>query len=370
MKKLYGAPVTSKWKLWIILPLVIILVAVAVFTGFAVKQKDIGKGMNIGIDFSGGSVVTIVLGESELGTTSGFNKHLKNIEKVIKDKEIANKVVEQAAANGVTVNADAIVGSISYSQKSDTGENMSIIVKYDNVSKTFDKDNSLTNARNKLIEEKLKEMYSEDAGFDGASVNISYIGATASVKLIQTALISLLLTLVLILIYIIIRFEIWSGLAAIIALAHDVLMMVCLTIIFRIQVNSAFIAAMITIVAYSINNTIVVFDRVRENMKNEKTLSTSQLLNNNAIVDKAIWDTFSRSVNSTLTTMISIVFFAILGASSVREFALPVIFGLIAGFYSSLVVAPSIYCLMKNAADKSKAKKKGMVAKSKKYAGM
>ncbi len=370
MKKLYGAPVTPKWKLLIVLPLVIILAAIIVFTGFAVKQKDFNKGMNIGIDFSGGSVVTIVLGEKELGKSEDFNKHLKNIEEVIKDKEIADKVVAQAKEKGVNVNTDAIEGSISYSQKSDTGENMSIIVKYDNVSKTFDKDNSLTNARNKLIEEKLKSIYSEDAGYDGVSVNISYIGATASAKLIKTALISVFLTLALILIYIIIRFEVWSGLAAIIALAHDVLMMVSMTIIFRVQVNSAFIAAMITIVAYSINNTIVVFDRVREDMKNEKSLAASQKVNNNAIVDKAVWETLSRSVNSTLTTMISIVFFAILGASSVREFALPVIFGLLAGFYSSLVLAPSIYCLMKNAADKAKAKKKNASTKTKKYAGM
>ncbi len=191
MKKLYGAPVTPKWRLWIVLPLIVLLIAVIVFTGFAVKQKDFSKGMNIGIDFSGGSVVTIVLGEKQLGKSEDFNKHLKNIEEVIKDKEIADKVVAQAKEKGVNVNADAIEGSISYSQKSDTGENMSIIVKYDNVSKTFDKDNSLTNARNKLIEEKLKSIYSEEAGYDGVSVNISYIGATASAKLIKTALIKI-----------------------------------------------------------------------------------------------------------------------------------------------------------------------------------
>lgn len=370
MNKLYGTSITNKWRIWVVIPFVVLLIAIIVFASVAISQKDVSRGMNIGIDFSGGSVITIVLGEGELGSNDGFNSHLQKIEDVIKSEEIATKTAEFAAANGINLSAGAAVGSISYSQKSDVGENMSIIVKYDNVSKTFDKDNAITNYRNELIKEQLQSIYSDENGYDSVKVDMSYIGATASAKLIQTALISLIVTLVLILIYIIIRFEIWSGLAAIIAIAHDVLMMVCLTIIFRVQVNSAFIAAMITIVSYSINNTIVVFDRVRENMKNEKTLSKSMALNNNVIVDKSIWDTFSRSVNTTITTMISIVIFAILGASSVREFALPVIFGLIAGFYSSLVIAPSLYCLMKNAYDKSKVNKKKITTGKKQYAGM
>ncbi|MGN0771773.1 MAG: protein translocase subunit SecF [Christensenellales bacterium] len=370
MKKLYGSSITDKWRIWIIVPFAVMLIAIIVFGGVAISQKDFSKGMNIGIDFSGGSVITIVLGDSELGSDEGFNNHLDKISDVIKSEEIAAKTAEYAQSIGINLPSNAAIGSVSYSQKSDSGESMSIIVKYDNVSRTYDKDNSITNYRNELIKEELQGVYSDDNGYDSVKVDMNYIGATASSKLIRTALLSLFITLALILIYIIIRFEIWSGLAAIIAIAHDVLMMVCLTIIFRVQVNSAFIAAMITIVAYSINNTIVVFDRVRENMKNEKTLSKSAVLNNNAIVDKSIWDTFSRSVNTTVTTMISIVLFAILGASSVREFALPVIFGLIAGFYSSLVIAPSLYCLMKNAYDKSKVKKNKITAGKKQYAGM
>ncbi|MDE5549182.1 MAG: protein translocase subunit SecDF, partial [Clostridia bacterium] len=160
------------------------------------------------------------------------------------------------------------------------------------------------------------------------------------------------------------------GISAIVALIHDVAMMVFLVIIFRIQVNSAFIAALITIVSYSINNTIVVFDRVRENKKKAMAVDKSAILDNNSIVNESIMQTLVRSINSTITTMIAITLFAIIGTASVREFALPVIFGLLAGFYSSLVIAPSLYCLMKNTADKRKAVKKNIIKKDKpKYAG-
>ena len=116
----------------------------------------------------------------------------------------------------------------------------------------------------------------------------------------------------------------------------------------------AFIAAMITIVAYSINNTIIIFDRVRENNKIEKKLNTNAIIDNFEIADKSTKQSMTRTINTTVTTMFAIVIFAIIGTASVREFALPVIFGLIAGFYSSVFISPALYALMKNAGDKWK----------------
>ncbi|MEG2413097.1 MAG: protein translocase subunit SecF [Clostridia bacterium] len=365
---------TDRYMIWLIIPLIIIVIAAAVFTGFAVSYKDISKGINIGIDFAGGSVITVTLGEEQIGTNEGYNKHLAIIKKAIVDEAIAKSVVEYATTKGLTVPQNVTVGSISYTQKSDVGESMSIIVKYDNISSTYDPDNIVTAERNKLIVDNLKKTYDDENGYNGVIVTTSNIGATASTNLIITALLAVGITLLLILVYIIIRFEIWSGLAAIIALAHDVIIMFALTVIFHIQINSAFIAAMITIVSYSINNTIVVFDRVREDQKLSSKIQLGAMIDNNRITDGAVKETLSRSINSTVTTMVAIVIFAILGASSVREFALPVIFGLISGFYSSLVIAPSLYCLMKNEADKRKAIKKGIIDSDKtkkvKYAGM
>lgn len=357
--------IVNKFKWWISIPLAIILISMIVFSVYAIIYKDFTKGANIGIDFAGGSVVTVTLGSENL-TGDKYEENLEKIKGVILSKDIANKVYEKAKeqkdANGNNIfsnnlTPDNIISSISYIQKSGKGEEMSLVVKYDNVSNTYDKDNYLTTERKMFIEEELRTIFSEENGYNGVEISANMIGATASANLIKTAILAVFITLILILIYIIIRFEIWSGLAAIIGLAHDVIFMFCLTIIFNIQINSAFIAAMITIVAYSINNTIVVFDRVRENMSLEKGLAKSTFINNNVVVEKAVWDTMLRSINSTLTTMLAIVLFAILGASAVREFALPVIFGLLGGFFSSLCLAPSLYCLMKNGVDKKKKNK-------------
>lgn len=351
--------IAKMYKIWFVVPAVIILAAVIVFAAFAGVNHDINKGMNIGTDFAGGSIVTIVLGDGELGDDAGFNEHLDAITQVLEDDSIAEQVVQIAADEyGVTLTADAVKASVSYSQRSDTGSNMSIIVKYDNVSSTFDPNNDITNVRNELIEARLEEIYSAENGYTNASVTMSNIGATASREMVKSALLALVISLALILVYVVIRFELWSGLAAVIALCHDVAIMLAFTIMFRIQVNSSFIAAMITIVAYSINNTIVIFDRVRENNKIVQKLKPNAPLDNFAIADKSLKQTLTRCVNTTVTTLFAIVIFAILGASSVREFALPVIFGLFAGFYSSVFISPALYSLMKNAADKRKAKKR------------
>ena len=333
------------FKIWFVIPFVVILIAAAVFTGYAVSYKDVSKGMNIGTDFAGGSIVNIVLGESELSDSEKYDKHLDTVVELLQDDAIAEQIVTYAKEElNQTIDASAVKATVSYSQKSDSGANMTLVVKYDNISKTYDPTNELTKVRNELIVEKLNEIYSAENGYTNVSVTYSNIGATASESLIRTAIISLAISLAIILVYVIIRFELWSGLAAVIALIHDVAIMVALTIVFRIQVNSSFIAAMITIVAYSINNTIVIFDRVRENIKIEKKL------NHNAITKQSM----TRTINTTVTTMFAIVIFAILGAATVREFALPVIFGLVAGFYSSVFISPALYALMKNAADKMK----------------
>ncbi len=345
--------IPKMFRIWFVIPFVVILIAAAVFTGYAVSYKDVSKGMNIGTDFAGGSVVNVVLGESELSDTDKYNKHLDTVTELLQDDEIAAQVVTYAKDElDKTIDASAVKATVSYSQKSDTGANMTLVVKYDNISKTYDPTNELTKVRNELIVEKLNEIYSAENGYANASVTYSNIGATASESLIRTAIISLAISLAIILVYVIIRFELWSGLAAIIALMHDVVIMVALTIIFHIQVNSSFIAAMITIVAYSINNTIVIFDRVRENNKIEKKLNQNAILDNFYIADKSTKQSMTRTINTTVTTMFAIVIFAILGASTVREFALPVIFGLVAGFYSSVFISPALYALMKNAGDK------------------
>ena len=367
--KLMNAKIVEKHGIWAIAPVVVFVVAVIVFASFAGMNHDITKGLNIGIDFAGGSILTVELGSDVLNDKEKYDENYDYIESVLTSEEIAEQVVAYAKEIGINITKSAAVASISYVQTSGSDLEMSLVIKYDNISSTFDTENSdLTTYRNGLIEEQIKDYY--ETNYENVTVSTNYIGATASASLIKTALLSIFITLVLILIYIAIRFEVWSGLSAIIALIHDVAMMVCLVAIFRIQINSAFIAAVITIVSYSINNTIVVFDRARENVKKAKGGNKTAIVDNNKLVNESIVETMARSINSTLTTMVAITLFAIIGTASVREFALPVIFGLIAGFYSSLVVAPSLYCLMKNASDKRKLVKRDGVKNDKpKYAG-
>ena len=367
--KLMNAKIVEKHGIWAIAPVVVFVVAVIVFASFAGMNHDITKGLNIGIDFAGGSILTVELGSDVLNDKEKYDENYDYIESVLTSEEIAEQVVAYAKEIGINITKSAAVASISYVQTSGSDLEMSLVIKYDNISSTFDTENNdLTTYRNGLIEEQIKDYY--ETNYENVTVSTNYIGATASASLIKTALLSIFITLVLILIYIAIRFEVWSGLSAIIALIHDVAMMVCLVAIFRIQINSAFIAAVITIVSYSINNTIVVFDRARENVKKAKGGNKTAIVDNNKLVNESIVETMARSINSTLTTMVAITLFAIIGTASVREFALPVIFGLIAGFYSSLVVAPSLYCLMKNASDKRKlAKRDGVKNDKPKYAG-
>ena len=117
--------------------------------------------------------------------------------------------------------------------------------------------------------------------------------------------------------------------------------------IFHIEINSTFIAALITILGYSINNTIIIFDRVRENIKfyANKRLN-GKLVKPAYIANKSVQETIWRSINTTLTTLIMIAMVAIIGVTDIRIFALPIIFGLLAGIYSSVFMAPTIWAML------------------------
>ena len=369
VESLIKFPIAKNLKFWIIAPLAIILLAGIMFGIFAGVYKDVNKGMNIGIDFAGGSLVTVTLGDSVLNDST-YSEYESLIKEAIESQENAQKVVDYSTSEeyetkygkkleGITV--PIAQAHVTYAQTAGSGEEYAIVFKYDNVSKTYDEDNTLSTYRNDVIKQAIADTLqikfpTTDRDEIESMITSENIGATASAELIKTALICLAVSLAVILVYIIIRFEIWSGLAAVIALIHDVAILVAMTIICHIQVNSAFVAAIITIVSYSINNTIVIFDRVRENLKNERKLNAKY--DSAVVLDNSVKQTLLRSINSTVTTMVPIVIFAIFGSATVNEFALPVIFGLIAGFYSSMFLSPSLYYVMSQAWEKHKANNK------------
>lgn len=159
---------------------------------------------------------------------------------------------------------------------------------------------------------------------------------------------------VLILIYIVIRFTPTAAFAAVLALIHDVILMFALTVICHVQINSSYVAAMITIIAYSINNTIIIFDRCREYMKPLKGMKN---IDYDAIGDTSVRENMRRSVFTTATTMVTVIFLAILGSASIREFCVPIILGLIAGLYSSVFLATPMWAAFTRSWDKMKAKR-------------
>lgn len=361
---------TSYWRIWVSIPFIVIIIAIICFGAYAGQGGSFESGMNIGIDFKGGTIITTKLGETAV--ESEYNTYHDIIESAIYSEEIANQVIEYAEENNLSssLTVQVVTPNINYTQTSGTGEDMAIVFKIDNISSAFDNAaNDLTRYRNELILERIatdiNTHFSENDITSRVYVNeditSEYIGASASSRLLMLGGIALAVAILVILIYVIIRFEVFSGLSAVIALIHDVAIMFCITIIFKIQVNAAFVSAIITIVAYSINNTIVIFDRVRENNKIAKKMAgDSALVNTSAnlrpLVDRSVRETTLRNFNSTITTLVMILLFSIIGTSSVREFGVPVIAGLVGGFYSSMFLSPSLYILMKEADEKRKAK--------------
>lgn len=199
----------------------------------------------------------------------------------------------------------------------------------------------------------LAEKYGLDAVNNTHLVEQSSISPTISSEMKNTAFLAVSVAVVLMLLYITIRFrDIRFGLSSICALVHDVLIVLSMYAIFQIPVNTNFIAALLTIVGYSINNTIVVFDRIRENKKYYKPNQIAEL------ADVSISQTLSRSVNTSITTIIMVLLLFILGVQSVRWFAFPLLAGFIAGTYSSIFIASPVWVLLSKKAPEVKGKKK------------
>ena len=179
----------------------------------------------------------------------------------------------------------------------------------------------------------------------------SSVSASVSADLRNSAIIAALVAVLCMLIYIGIRFDFRSGLAAVVALCHDLLVMLSAYIIFRIPFNINFIAAALTILGYSINATIVVFDRVRENAKANPTTDFGE------IMDASIWQTMTRSINTTITTLLTITMVIILGVTSIRNFCWPLFVGVLAGCYSSVCISGNVWVRLRRAKDKKIAAK-------------
>lgn len=279
-------------------------------------------GFNTGIDFTGGTTLSIKIGET-LETGTVYDDYVNQIETILED-------------NGLVLGLSQIEG---------TDTDASILIRYQDVAGSSE-------AEMEILTETVKADIISTLGVDEDNVqDAQRIGPSATASLLLNAFLAILIATILILIYIAFRFELLSGLCAILALVHDVLIMCSLVIIFQIEINSGFIAALITIIGYSINDTIVVFDRIRENRRKESYKNKT----NKDIVNISIKETLVRTLNTSITTLFTITILAVLSVPSIREFAIPIIFGLIAGTYSSIFIATPLWAVIN---DKTKPRNK------------
>ncbi|QCX34773.1 protein translocase subunit SecF [Caloramator sp. E03] len=276
--------IVERWKLWFSISLIIIIIGVGTW---------LIKDLNYGIDFKGGTVVTIKIGKDF------------NVEDI---RKIAAKYDPKASAREILEGKKVEISSKDFTD--------------DQIAQLFNE---------------IKAKYQLD---DTAREATKRIGPSIGKELRQKAITSSIVATLGILIYTSFRFELKSGVAAIIALLHDLLVMVSVYAVLQIPVNSSFIAAMLTILGYSINDTIVVFDRIRENRRLGKYKSFA------ITADASITQTLSRSINTVLTTLFTITAVYIFGVSSIKDFALPLIVGIISGCYSSIFIASPIWVML------------------------
>lgn len=268
-----------------------------------------GMGINVGIDFSGGMSMQYTMGEAV--TQSDIEGVLNGIG--LKDYTVS---VQGTGKDSINIRIKAI-------------------------------DEDGVQGVQASITEALQAKYPNAAIYG----DVNYVGPVAGATLLRNAFLSVLIAALCMLIYIAIRFDFNSGAAAVLGLVHDVLIMLSFMVILRsfVQMNSSFIAAMLTIVGYSINNTIIIFDRIRENAR--KMPSSTPRAD---VVNRSIKECLGRTINTTLTTLVTIVSLYIFGVSSIREFALPIIVGIISGVYSANMINGYIWAFLE---EKKRAKK-------------
>ncbi len=277
--------VIEKRKILFLIPCVVILAGIISLIAFG--------GLNTDIDFTGGTAMEIDLGQD-------FN--------------------EEAVRDAVGSVKDVKISSV---QSSGTSK---AIVKTAELSH-----DTLVKVQNAIAK----------AFPESEFVSVDSVSATMGREMWWSAAKAILLAVALMLVYIWFRFELYSGIAAVLALCHDVIIIISVYAIFQFPVNSTFIAAILTILGYSINATIVLFDRVRENSKLNRKADFAD------IVNTSIWQTIGRSINTSGTTIVTLICLYLLGVTSIKQFVLPLIIGVVAGTFSSVFLAGQFWVLLK-----------------------
>lgn len=290
------------------------IIIAAGLISMGVHSATEGKALNYGLDFMGGT-----------STTADFGKDM-SIEDIEKD-------------------------IVPYVEKV-TGDSDVQATKVEGTTQVTIKTRTLSLDERQELEDTL----AENCDVDASTITSQSISSTISGEMRSDALKAVIVSCIFMLLYIWFRFkDIRFAASAILALVHDVLVVITVYALVRISVGSTFIACVLTIVGYSINDTIVIFDRIRENLALKTGKQTAEELRE--VANKSLTQTLSRSINTSITTFIMVVMLYILGVASIRDFSLPLMAGLVCGAYSSICIATELWYVMKVHLGKNKATK-------------
>ncbi|MBE5981170.1 MAG: protein translocase subunit SecD [Paenibacillaceae bacterium] len=306
----------SKRMIWFSASLIVIVIGLA---WLGVNQSQTGSILNYSMEFKGGTSTNVT-----------FNEDM-TLEKISSD---VVPVVEQ-----ITKDADVQTQKVA-------GTNEVII-----------KTRTLTVDEREALNKSMVENF----GVESEKITAESISGAISQEMKRDAIVAVIIATICMLLYIWFRFkDIRFASSAVLALVHDVLVVLAFYAILKWSVGSTFIACMLTIVGYSINATIVIFDRIRENLKTQSKMELAE------IVNLSITQTFTRSINTSLTTFIMVFVLYIMGVSSIREFALPLMVGIVCGTYSSVCITGSLWYIMTVNKGKKNSGVKATANKSKK----
>ena len=290
------------------------IIIAAGLISMGVHSATEGKALNYGLDFMGGTSTTADFGK-DMTIEDIENDIVPYVEKVTGDSDVQATKVE--GTTQVTIKTRTL--SLDERQE-------------------------------------LEDTLAENCDMDASTITSQSISSTISGEMRSDALKAVIVSCIFMLLYIWFRFkDIRFAASAILALVHDVLVVITVYALVRISVGSTFIACVLTIVGYSINDTIVIFDRIRENLALKTGKQTAEDLRE--IANKSLTQTLSRSINTSITTFIMVVMLYILGVASIRDFSLPLMAGLVCGAYSSICIATELWYVMKVHLGKNKATK-------------
>jgi len=280
-----------------------ILFAISGILIIACALSVVIRGFSIGQDFAGGSQMSFVLRSLDNKDEKlEINNDIKNdVKAIFESKGAKNVKITDGEEGGIIVDTQELPGE-------------------------------------KQLE--IKKAVAEKYHINDDEYSFKSVSGSVSKDLRDKAIMGVTIAVLLMLVYITVRFDWRSGIAAVACLIHDVVIMFGAYSLFGIDLDSNMIAAVLTILGYSINATIIVFDRVRENVRSGKGSFAEN-------ANKAVNETVTRSLNTTLTTLFTIGMIFILGPASIKAFALPIIVGVFAGLYSSVCLSTNIWVLLK-----------------------